>query len=111
MICSSLFLVDFNNLKWQQLFREECDRLWDYIGELILEVEQINSKSFSNLVATPIINISIIVADLEAVTRSIRPLKQLGYTYLGNDGLPGTHVFCKGKPRTYNIYMNERRCK
>jgi GrpB-like predicted nucleotidyltransferase (UPF0157 family) len=92
---------------WQRLFGEEQARLWAAIGAYVLDIQHIGSTSVPGLAAKPIIDIGVAVADFEEAVRCIQPLVDLGYRYLGENGIPRRHFFVKGEPRTHNLHMNE----
>ena len=95
--------------EWRQLFAEEKARLQAALGETVLDIQHVGSTSVPGLPAKPIIDIGIAVGNYEAATVCINPIEQLGYTYLGENGIPRRHYFRKGEPRTHHIHMNEMR--
>jgi GrpB-like predicted nucleotidyltransferase (UPF0157 family) len=92
---------------WPRLFEEERRRLYDAIGDYVLDIQHIGSTSVPGLDAKPIIDIGIAVANFEEAAICIGPLERLGYIYHGENGIPRRHFFTQGEPRTHNLHMNE----
>lgn len=92
---------------WPRLFLAERERLCAGLGTHILDVQHIGSTSISGMLAKPILDIGVAVADFEEATRCIPLLEQLGYRYKGENGIPRRHYFVKGDPRTHHLHMLE----
>ncbi|MEM7112693.1 MAG: GrpB family protein [Chloroflexota bacterium] len=92
---------------WQRLFMEEKVLLETAVNQHILTIQHVGSTAIPGMVAKPIIDIGIAVDNYEAAAACIAPIEQLGYRYRGENGIPRRHYFCKGKPRTHHIHINE----
>ena len=65
------------------------------------------STSIPGMLAKPIIDIAIAVADFEDARVCIPLMEGLGYEYKGEFGIPLRHYFVKGDPRTFHVHMSE----
>jgi len=92
---------------WRILFLEERDRLQASIGGYVLDIQHIGSTSIPGMLAKPILDIGIAVADFETAACCIPPMEKLGYTNKGENGIPRRHYFVKGDPRTHHVHMVE----
>jgi GrpB-like predicted nucleotidyltransferase (UPF0157 family) len=93
--------------EWERLFEEEKALLQAAIGRYVLDIQHVGSTAIPGIVAKPIIDIAIAVANFEEASVCIEPVERLGYEYRGENGIPRRHYFVKGDPRTYHIHMNE----
>lgn len=92
---------------WPLLFLEERERLCAGVGTYILDVQHIGSTSIPGMLAKPILDIGVAVANFEEAAGCIPPLEQLGYVYKGENGIPRRHYFVKGDPRTHHLHLLE----
>ena len=93
--------------EWSRLFEAEKARLEAAVGAYILDIQHIGSTSIPGMPAKPIIDLGVAVQNFEEATVCIEPLRQLGYTYYGEAGIPRRHYFAKGQPETHHLHMNE----
>jgi GrpB-like predicted nucleotidyltransferase (UPF0157 family) len=93
---------------WERLFEEERTRLQSAIGEHVLDIQHVGSTSIPGMTAKPIIDIAIAVESFEAASACIEPMKQIGYEYAGENGIPRRHYFVKRNPATtHHVHMLE----
>jgi GrpB-like predicted nucleotidyltransferase (UPF0157 family) len=97
---------------WPALFEQECTRIKQALGPIVLVIEHIGSTAVPGLPSKPIIDLSVGVVRLEqAKTRCIEPLETLGYNYIPEyaSWLPGELFFRKGPPGpwTHHVHMME----
>ena len=94
---------------WAELFEAERLRLKAVLGDGVT-VEHIGSTSIPGLKAKPILDIGVGVEDFDAAFAFVEPLKALGYTFRGEQGIPRRHYFVKGPDdnRTHHLHMLER---
>jgi len=92
---------------WHQLFAEEAARLRDAIGEHVVAIEHVGSTAICGLSAKPIIDIAAAVPEAANAERCVRPLKNIGYQYRGENGIARRYYFVKGEPRTHHLHMVE----
>lgn len=93
--------------EWKRLFELEKDILNEKIGKYVLDIQHVGSTAILGMLAKPVIDIGIAVLDFEKSSICIHPIEELGYVYRGEFGIPRRHYFVKGRPRTYQIHMNE----
>ena len=98
-----------HNTEWARLFVEEKARLNAALGDKALDIQHMGSTSVPGLVAKPILDIAVAVADLPTVTECVPLLEALGYTYFGDRYEKGDYFFAKGseQSRTHYIHMAE----
>ncbi|MGF1478825.1 MAG: GrpB family protein [Cyanophyceae cyanobacterium] len=96
-----------HNPEWQKLFEEEKQRLQAAIGSDVLEIQHVGSTSIPGIIAKPILDIGIAVANFEAAAVCIKPMEKLGYSYRGENGIPRRHFFARGEPRTHHVHILE----
>lgn len=93
--------------EWKMLYEKEEKLLRDSVGEYIIDIQHIGSTSIPDIVAKPIIDIGIAIANFEEWQRLIEPIQNLGYKYKGENGIPRRHYFVKGDPRTHHLHILE----
>ena len=96
-----------HHVEWRRLFEEEESRLQAAVGNYVLDIQHVGSTSIPGIPAKPILDIAIAIENFEEAVICIHPLRQLGYEYKGENGIPRRHYFQKGDPRTHHIHMNE----
>jgi GrpB-like predicted nucleotidyltransferase (UPF0157 family) len=58
-----------------------------------LAVEHIGSTAVPGLAAKPIVDLDVVVGSAEDVPAAIERLRELGYVYQGDEGIPGREAF------------------
>ena len=83
---------------WALEFARERDRILEAIDVPLVAIEHIGSTAVLGLMAKPVIDIMIGIADLDQADRCIEPLARLGYRYLPEyeSEVPGRRLFRKG---------------
>jgi GrpB-like predicted nucleotidyltransferase (UPF0157 family) len=102
-------LVDYDP-DWEIAFAQERDRLADAFGSVAHGIEHYGSTSVSGMSAKPILDILVGVAPLSNWQKCHDPLLGLGYDYAAHAGVPGHHIFGRGKDsseRTHLIHVVE----
>ena len=98
--------------EWEVCFQNEREGILEYIGPLVTRVEHVGSTAVHGMIAKPILDIGIAVEDFDEARACIAPLEsRLGYTFMGERGIPRRHYFVKGEPRTHHIHMVEAHCE
>jgi GrpB-like predicted nucleotidyltransferase (UPF0157 family) len=96
------------NPAWKALYEIEKRRILEVVGKVILDIQHVGSTALPGGAAKPIIDIAIAVESYEKAFASVEPIVELGYEYLGENGVPRRHYFVKRDPRsTHHIHMNE----
>ncbi len=93
--------------EWLRYFELEKASLQAVLGDTILDIQHVGSTSIAGMLAKPIIDIAIAVADFEQAKTCVPLVESLGYKYKGEFGIPRRHYFVKGNPRLFHLHMNE----
>jgi GrpB-like predicted nucleotidyltransferase (UPF0157 family) len=93
------------NPKWPQMFEQEAKNLKEIFGELAINIHHKGSTSVPNLMAKPIIDITIEVDDIAMVDQLNQALSAIGYNAHGEYGMPLRRFFTKGDPRSYHLHV------
>ncbi len=90
---------------WQMAFDTERERIVDACSTVAIAVEHVGSTAVPGLPAKPILDIMIGIPSDQDGVKLVPFLKELGYFYKGENGIPGRHYFTLGNPRTHHIHM------
>ena len=90
---------------WPAAFEAERERLAEALGSLALGIEHYGSTSVPGLAAKTILDILIGVSPLENWQLCHAPLIGLGYDYAANAGVPGHHIFGRGRDLTERTHL------
>ena len=63
------------------------------LGDLVLRVEHVGSTAVPGLIAKPILDIDLVIADTTAFAAITAALGALGYSHCGDQGIAGREVF------------------
>lgn len=99
-----------NHPDWANIYRAEEKQLWLILKGKVVEIQHIGSTSIPGTIAKPILDIGVLVKDLKELDDIGKILSQLSYTYRGDAGASGGHVFVKNKPgniRTHILHVIE----
>lgn len=107
---AAITLVEYDQ-KWPQQFAREAERIQKALGKRALQVEHIGSTSVPGLVAKPIIDILLVVADSADEPSYVPDMEAAGYVlkirepdwhqhrlFKGPDLNINLHVFSSGSP-------------
>jgi GrpB-like predicted nucleotidyltransferase (UPF0157 family) len=97
-------LVDYDP-EWSVEFIRERERIIIALGDLAQAIEHYGSTAIPGMPAKPIIDILVGVTPLEAWKACRAPLEGLGYDYAENAGVPGHHVFGRGRDGTERTHL------
>lgn len=75
--------------QWAVLARAEAARMEAALGADLCTVHHIGSTSIPGLRAKPIVDLLPVLRDLEALDGAREAMESLGYSWLGENGLPG----------------------
>lgn len=89
---------------WERAFLEERARLYETLGDAVLDVQHIGSTAVPGLSAKPVLDIGVAVRDFDEAFALVHPLEALGYTYRGEYGVARRHYFVKGTPTTHHLH-------
>ena len=92
---------------WPDLFTKEAERVRAVVdaADLPLTLEHSGSTSVPGLAAKPIIDILAGYPEGALIHNYIEALQAAGYTYRGEQGIPGREFFRRGDPRSYHVHM------
>ena len=93
------------NPEWPKMFDQETKILKEIFGDLAINIYHKGSTSVPNLMAKPIIDITIEVEDISKVNQLNESLAAVGYGALGECGMPLRRLFAKGDPRTHHLHV------
>lgn len=93
--------------RWAELYREEEARLREALDGVLVDVQHYGSTSIPGIRAKPILDILAGVRRLDDVLERRARLEALGYEHAPWAGVPGHHVFGKGKARTHLLHVVE----
>ena len=94
---------------WRGMYAEEAARLKSVLGENVAALHHMGSTAVEGLWAKPIIDLFLQVYSLPALDAQSDALHTLGYTPLGEYGLPGRRYYPKGAPRTHHLHAYDVR--
>jgi GrpB-like predicted nucleotidyltransferase (UPF0157 family) len=97
-------LVEYDP-QWSLLFEEERQRLQASLGSLAKGIEHYGSTAVPGLPAKPILDILVGVLPLDNWSNCRATLEALGYDYAENAGVPGHHIFGRGRDQTERTHL------
>lgn len=97
-------LVDYDP-SWELAFIEERRRLARVLGEVAKGIEHCGSTAVPGMRAKPILDILVGVSPLDDWAKCEDPLESLGYDYAANAGVPGHHIFGRGRDSTERTHL------
>jgi GrpB-like predicted nucleotidyltransferase (UPF0157 family) len=103
------FLVDYDPL-WESAFADERERIAGSLGMPSEHIEHYGSTAVPGMRAKPILDILVGVSLMDDWELCKRPLEGLGYDYAANAGVPGHHIFGRGRDageRTHLVHVVE----
>ncbi len=94
---------------WPEQFEAEANALTRIFGDQLQSIHHFGSTSIPGVSAKPIIDILVIVRDINAVDAMNPQLAELGYSAVGEYGIPGRRFFYKGTydTRTHHLHVYE----
>lgn len=94
------------NPEWPALFASLRDRVAPALRGIAMAIEHVGSTSVAGLAAKPVIDIDVVVPDLACAIRASEALRTVGYTPLGDLGIPERFAFSAPTelPR-HNLYV------
>jgi GrpB-like predicted nucleotidyltransferase (UPF0157 family) len=92
--------------EWAAVARRESARLAQVLGENLVEVEHIGSTAIPGIKAKPTIDLLPVVRQLAAVDALADAIRNLGYDWRGEFGLPGRRYCTFNDPNTGERIVN-----
>lgn len=98
------------NLQWKDFFKQEKELMSAVIADFLVDIQHIGSTAIPNSVAKPIIDIAVAIDSLDNIEKIIIPLKNIGFIYRGEQGIPDRHMFVKGGEnyRTHHLHVMQK---
>jgi GrpB-like predicted nucleotidyltransferase (UPF0157 family) len=97
-------LVDYDP-EWAREFSKESKRIADALGGSAKGIEHYGSTAVIGMRAKPIIDILVGVAPFENWEACKAPLERFGYDYAAHAGVPGHHIFGRGRDTTERTHL------
>jgi GrpB-like predicted nucleotidyltransferase (UPF0157 family) len=96
--------------RWPELFRREADRIRTALGDRALRIEHTGSTSVSGLVAKPIVDILLVVADSADESTYVPELEAAGYSLRFREPDWYEHRLFRGPDIEINLHILSARC-
>ena len=94
-----------HNPSWTAAFEHEATAIRAAAGARIVAIMHVGSIAIPGIMAKPLLDIMIGVADLSDGP-ALEPLfRPLGYEYVPDAGVPEDHIFGKAQPRTHLVHV------
>lgn len=96
-----------HDLKWQEMFNIESNRVIEALGKNVVAVHHIGSTAIPNIYAKPIIDLLVEVNDITKVDEQNTLMELLDYEVMGEFGISGRRFFRKDNQegiRTHHIH-------
>ena len=92
---------------WPGEFISESRRVQEVLGEKVVDVHHVGSTAVNNLIAKPIIDLLVEVADLEPIDAMTDSFIGAGYEVRGESGIPGRRFLTRNEEgqRTHDIHI------
>lgn len=106
-LISGTVKIEEYNPEWKVEFYKEKTKLKEQLQNLDVNIQHVGSTSILGCCAKPIIDIAIGIESLEYGEKLIPILRNIGYEYCGDAGIPGRHFFKKknGELSTHYIHL------
>ena len=99
----AVVVVDYDS-RWSSLFELESRRVASALGDPVVAVEHIGSTAVPGLAAKPIVDMLAGLRTLELPAGAVKAMDELGYQFMGENGIPGRLFFRKGRPRSHHVH-------
>jgi GrpB-like predicted nucleotidyltransferase (UPF0157 family) len=97
-------LVDYDP-EWALEFSRESARIAVALGDPAKGIEHYGSTAVAGMRAKPIIDILVGIVALEEWEACKAPLEKIGYDYAAHGGVPGHHIFGRGRDTTERTHL------
>src|SRR5215472_16939081 len=77
-LSSGILIVDYDP-QWPEIYRDEANKIRQALGRLALRIEHTGSTAVPGLVAKPVIDILLVVANSTHENMYVPALEQIGY--------------------------------
>lgn len=101
----NVVVTEYND-KWDQMFKEEAQKIKEIFADELIDNYHIGSTSVPGLKAKPIIDMMPVVKDIEKIDSFNEQMEGLGYECMGELGMTGRRYFRKGGDnRTHQVHV------
>jgi GrpB-like predicted nucleotidyltransferase (UPF0157 family) len=92
---------------WAGMAEAEIARIRAAVGQVAARIDHVGSTAVPGLVAKPIIDLQLSVADVEERSLYVEPLEGLGYLFASDPASPDFHFFGlpAARPRTHHLHV------
>jgi GrpB-like predicted nucleotidyltransferase (UPF0157 family) len=92
---------------WKELYEKEAANIESQLAPMGIKLEHIGSTAVPDLAAKPILDIMLGVKTMQDADACIGLLKQIGYEFKGELGIPNRYFFVKedGNKRTHHLHL------
>jgi GrpB-like predicted nucleotidyltransferase (UPF0157 family) len=97
-------LVDYDD-DWPRLFLDEQRKIAEALGDIARSIEHYGSTAVPGMRAKPILDVMVGVDPLKDWEKCRLPLEKLGYDYAEKAGVPGHHIFGRGRDLTERTHL------
>lgn len=104
---AEVWLVPYDET-WPGLFEAEGDRIRNVCGPELIEIVHVGSTAVPGLAAKPIIDMMLGVRKLSDAEALREPLRALGYTCMGDYGVPGRIFYRRETLSTHHLQVAEQ---
>lgn len=92
--------------EWAKSYIEESSKIKEILQDNLIDIHHIGSTAIPNIYAKPIIDILPVVKNLGVVDSLNSQFETLGYTCMGEYGIPGRRYYWKSKEkRSHHIHL------
>jgi GrpB-like predicted nucleotidyltransferase (UPF0157 family) len=97
------------NPEWREAFQIEKSQLQSLLGKRCLDIQHIGSTAIPGMVAKPVLDIGVAVAEISVIFTCVEEMIELGYVYFGDQRERGDFFFAKvtGEQETCFVHMLE----
>lgn len=102
------FVVSPYSAEWPKLFEAIREEFLLVFSPTVVAIEHIGSTSVPGLAAKPVIDVVLGADSLADIESKIKPLGELGYTYVSKyeDQIPTRRYFVKSLPTSLRIHVH-----
>lgn len=92
---------------WPEMAAAEVARIADAVGEAVVRIDHVGSTAVPGLVAKPIVDLQLAVADVDARSLYVEQLEGLGYLFAPDPASPDFHFFGlpAARPRSHHLHV------
>jgi GrpB-like predicted nucleotidyltransferase (UPF0157 family) len=105
----AIVLVDYDP-QWPSLFEQAAQQIRDALGDAALEIHHVGSTAVPGLMAKPLIDINLVVADTTAEEEYVPKLEAAGYVLRVREPDWFEHRMLRGSEPPVNLHVFPPEC-